>query len=267
MRPTKHDWDAAAYDRLSRPQFGWGLALLERAAPRGDETALDAGSGTGRLTLELLERLPRGRVIALDRSAAMLRVARETLREARGSRLLLVHADLAALPLEAAADLIVSNATFHWVLDPRALYHGLYRALRPGGRLVAQCGGGANLARLRERAFRLMRSGAFGGAIEAWREPWLFLQPDEAANHLGEAGFVAIVVRQVPAPTRFATAGEYRDFIEHVVLAGHLAALPAPAARERFLDALCDAAARDDPPYTLDYVRLNLDARKGGPSG
>jgi trans-aconitate 2-methyltransferase len=267
MGSSPHDWDATAYHRLSRPQFGWGLALLDRAALRGDETVLDAGGGTGRLTIELLERLPRGRVIALDRSAAMLRVARETLRDVHGARLLLVRADLAAIPFESAADLIVSNATFHWVPDAPALYGGLFRALKPGGRLVAQCGGGPNLARLRGRAAALMRTGEFGDGFETWREPWLFLEPEQAALRLRAAGFVEIEAHLEAAPTPFPSAADYRAYLERVALAGHLAALPAPAARDRFLDALCDAAAHDDPPWTLDYVRLNLDARKEGHHG
>ncbi len=139
------DWDAATYHRISEPQVTWGRRVLDRLPLRGDETVLDAGCGTGRLTAELLERLPRGRVLALDNSPAMLAAAREYLAPRFGDRVSFVLADLQELadrPLPEPVDAIFSTAAFHWVLDHPRLFRGLYRALRPGGRLVAQCGGG-----------------------------------------------------------------------------------------------------------------------------
>src|SRR6266704_2621497 len=70
------NWDAGAYDRLSGPQYAWGQRVLDRLGLRGDETVLDAGCGTGRLTALLLVRLPHGKVIAVDKSEAMLAEAR-----------------------------------------------------------------------------------------------------------------------------------------------------------------------------------------------
>ena len=63
---TPRDWDAATYDRVADPQTRWGTAVLDRLTLTGDEVVLDAGCGTGRVTESLAERLPRGRVIALD---------------------------------------------------------------------------------------------------------------------------------------------------------------------------------------------------------
>jgi trans-aconitate 2-methyltransferase len=77
--PDGGDWDAVAYDRLSDPQLGWGTTVLERLALRGDETVLDAGCGSGRVTQKLLERLPGGRVVAFDASSTMLEEARRRL--------------------------------------------------------------------------------------------------------------------------------------------------------------------------------------------
>src|SRR5437588_4192796 len=111
------EWDAGAYHRLSNPQVKWGERVLECLPLRGDETVLDAGCGTGRLTAELLERLPRGRVIAMDRSANMVRAARDYLGSRFGDRVTVVEADLAALDMDQAVDAIFSTSTFHWVKD------------------------------------------------------------------------------------------------------------------------------------------------------
>ena len=88
--PDPRDWDANTYDRVSGPMALWGASVLARMPLRGDETVLDAGCGPGRVTGQLLERLPAGRVIAL--------------------------------------------------------YRNLAAVLRPGGRLVAQCGPGRSRA-------------------------------------------------------------------------------------------------------------------------
>jgi SAM-dependent methyltransferase len=129
--------------------------VLSRLRLRGDEVVLDAGCGTGRLTAELMETLPRGRVVGIDLSKNMLRYAREHLQEGFGAHVSLVACDLLNLPFKRVFDGIVSTAAFHWVLDHDGLFLGLRRVLIAGGWLEAQCGGGPNVARLRTRAKRL----------------------------------------------------------------------------------------------------------------
>ena len=109
---TATDWDARAYHELSEPQLAWGRRVLAGIGLRGDETVLDVGCGTGRLTAELIECLPRGRVVALDVSASMLQVAQAALASRFGRRVRFVRADAASLPLKEAADLVFSTATF-----------------------------------------------------------------------------------------------------------------------------------------------------------
>ena len=139
------EWNSSVYHRLSQPQVSWGKKVLARLRLRGDEIVLDAGCGTGRLTAELLEALPRGRVVAIDLSQNMLNSAREHLLGQSGNRVRLAAADLLHLPFAGVFDGIVSTAAFHWVLDHDQLFSSLRRALRPGGWLEAQCGGGPNL--------------------------------------------------------------------------------------------------------------------------
>ena len=140
------DWNAEVYARVSAPQFEWGQRVLERLPLAGDETVVDAGCGAGRLTELLLKRLPRGRVVALDASRAMLVEARSRLARF-GEQVTFVRADLATHVERPPVDAVFSTATFHWVLDHDALFAGLHATLRSGGRLVAQWGG-ATLAKL-----------------------------------------------------------------------------------------------------------------------
>jgi trans-aconitate 2-methyltransferase len=123
--PARHvssgprDWDAATYDRVADPMTRWGSTVLDRLPLEGDELVLDAGCGSGRVTEQLVERLPRGRVIALDASPAMVDEARRRLARF-GERVGYVVAELGRpfdLPGGGLADAILSTATFHWVPD------------------------------------------------------------------------------------------------------------------------------------------------------
>ncbi len=262
--PSLVEWDAKAYHQLSNPQATWGERVLDRLPLRGDETVIDAGCGTGRLTERLLDRLPRGKVIALDRSPAMIALAREHLARF-GARVSFVTCDLLALPGDLRADAIFSTATLHWVLDHDRLFATLHRALNPGGQLVAQCGGAGNLAQVRARADGWFRSPPLAPHFEGWDGPWEFADPATTADRLRRAGFVDIDTGLQDAPTPFPDPVEYRAFLERVVFATYLDRIPLSSERERVLDGLVDAARRDSPPLTLDYVRLDIRAAKRSP--
>jgi trans-aconitate 2-methyltransferase len=261
MASPLKDWDGAAYQRVSDPQFRWGMRVVERAALAGTETVVDVGCGSGRLTAELLERLPRGRVIAVDASPSMLATARQTLARF-GDRVEFLAGDALELDLEQAADVVFSTATFHWILDHDKLFRVLYRALRPGGRLVAQCGGVANLAILKGRADELARATRFAPFFRAWQNQLNFATPEETAARLKAAGFAEVETALESAPTPFDSEPAYRQFVATVVLRTYLAAITDEARREEFLTEMVAQAAADFPPFTLDYWRLNLRGRR-----
>jgi trans-aconitate 2-methyltransferase len=253
------DWNATRYHELSKPQQTWGLRVLDRVEAAGTECALDIGCGTGRLTAELARMLPQGRVVAVDRSESMLEAAASWLKhEAPDIRLVL--ADAAALPFNRLFDIVFSTATFHWVPDHGALFRSIISALRPGGRLVAQCGGGANIALLHARAERLMRT-RYLPWFDGWRDPWYFADVDSTRRRLVAAGFEQIELSLEEAPTSFPNAREFADFITTVCVRPYLARLPGPE-RQAFVDAMVVEAAGDTPRFTLDYWRLNISGRR-----
>lgn len=256
------EWDASSYHRVSIPQVRWGLKVLERLAPIGDERAIDAGCGTGRLTGELMGRLPRGRLVAIDRSWNMLVTARANLRPDFGSRVLFAQVALPALPFSGWADLVFSTATFHWVADHDTLFRNIFGSLRADGRLFAQCGGGPNLERAHALAERVMQNGMFAPYFRDWGDAWQFASPDATRDRLERAGFVDISVGLEPALTTLADADQYREFVSTVIYHAHMDRLPEGPLRARFLDEVTALAAAEDPPYTLDYWRLNLEGRK-----
>jgi trans-aconitate 2-methyltransferase len=227
------EWDALAYDRLSQPQIAWGKRVLERLELAGNETVVDAGCGSGRLTQLLLDRLPSGRVLAIDRSRAMLTQAESQLRNYR-DRVQFVCADLTTLKLAETVDAVFSTATFHWIRDHDALFGALARTLKPAGKLEAQCGGGPNLARLRARVAKATVSLGLGQYFHKWEEPWLFATPQETDTRLTRAGFTEIWTTLEPAPVTFESKHIRRLHTKHRHLAppdAATAGLPRSAAR------------------------------------
>jgi trans-aconitate methyltransferase len=260
-RMQSREWDSSQYHRLSEPQLSWGKKLFSRLSLRGDEVLLDAGCGTGRLTAELLQALPRGQVVALDLSQNMLRTAHEFLAPQFGQRVRFVAADLQALPFEDAFDGVVSTAAFHWVPDHNRLFRNLHHALRPSGWLHAQCGGGPNLLKLRTRVNSLMASGPYSHFFSGFREPWVFADAETAADILQRVGFVDVETGLEPAFTILDDAKQYSEFLPAIILRMHLQCLPDPELRARFIAELTEQAKSDNPPFSLDYWRLNLSAK------
>ena len=248
------DWNADVYHRVSGPQVAMAAAVLDRLKLRGDETVLDAGCGTGRVTRLLLERLPHGRVIAVDASAEMVARARE---ELAGLPADVRQADLAELVLAAgeSVDAVFSNATFHWVPDHDALFAALAAALRPGGRMSVQCGGAGNVAGVHAAALQAAADSGLGHRFAGWPGPWNFAGPEQTEARLLAAGFTDASCWLQAWPV---TPDEPRAYLETVCLGPHLERL-ADDERERFLDAVM---VRLGERPLLDYVRLNIVARR-----
>lgn len=254
------EWDATAYDKLSDPQFSWGMKLLATLPVRGDETVLDAGCGSGRLTEELLKRLPNGRVVALDLSANMLETAQERLRWA-GKRVLFRRGDLSSFRLPEPVDGIFSNAAFHWVPDHDSMFPSLFRAVKPGGWIIAQFGGERNLAKLKSRTRELCNVEPFAEYMKEFSDGAHYETEAATRRRMEDAGFVEVETNRHPEPVRFPDAASMKMFVSKVNLHRYLAALPDELSGQ-FADKLVEMAAKDDPPYTLDYMRLTIRGRR-----
>jgi trans-aconitate 2-methyltransferase len=248
------EWDAEVYDRVADPQFEWAQEVVGRLELRGDETVLDAGCGSGRVTQLLLDRLPEGRMVGIDGSPSMVAMAREAL----GDRAEIREGDLAALDIEEEFDLVYSNAVFHWITDHENLFRRLFAALRPGGRLVAQCGGHGNVASLITVIAEVGAQPRYAKHFEGMEGGLNFATPEETEERLGAAGFEEIrcwLQRKDTRPT------EPRDFLATVTLGPQLERLP-DELKDPFIDEVTKGMGE---PLVLDYVRLNIEARRPEP--
>ncbi len=200
----------------------------------------------------LLERLPAGRVVALDAAPLML-VEAPPAPGALGARVRFVEGDLLelfapALGADAPVDAVLSTATFHWVLDHDRLFANLAAVMRPGAVLEAQCGAAGNIAGLIEAV-------ASTGSSRSGR--WLYATPEDTRARLETAGFDHVEVWTHPEPTRLDEGQELETYLETVCLRTHVAGMT-PGEKARFLREV--AAAMPEP--VIDYVRLNISARR-----
>jgi trans-aconitate 2-methyltransferase len=256
MNTGPREWDAKTYDAISDPQFNWGVEVLGRLELNGDETVLDAGCGSGRVTEELMKRLPSGQIIAVDGSEAMIAKAREHL----GDRASYMVSDLSELQIDEPVDLVFSTATLHWILDHDRLFGRLRAALRPGGRLIAQCGGEGNVAEharvIATVVARPQFAAHFGGVTGIWN----FATPDETEARLRNAGFTDARCWLEPKPVQ---PEHPLEFTSTVTLGPLLAQLPEEQ-RRPFAEAILEESEK---PLVLDYVRLNIEARVAAETG
>jgi trans-aconitate 2-methyltransferase len=202
------------------------------------------------VTAMLLERLPRGHVVAVDQAPSMVEHARGALPRDRAT---VLQAELTSLALEEPVDVVFSNAVFHWVPDHDRLFDRLHAALRPGGRLVAQCGGEGNVARFHRAAREAAAEEPFARWLAGWEGPWNFAGPEETARRLERAGFASVETWLEPHPV---VPDDPGDYLRTVCLGYHLEQLPEEL-RDDYVAAVLERSEAE-----LDYVRLNIVARR-----
>jgi SAM-dependent methyltransferase len=243
-------WDPGAYARNGRFVSELGAPVLDWLNPQAGERVLDLGCGDGVLTEQLVAA--GCTVVGADASAEFVATARE-----RGIDAVL--ADGQALPFREEFDAVFSNAALHWMKrDPDAVLAGVHRALKPGGRFVAEMGGAGNVAAIRGAVYdALTRRGL--DAVGA--DPWYFPTADDYRARLEAAGFSVARIEKFPRPTPLPgdVAGWLRTFAQ--------AFLETVPQDER--DAVLAEVQESLRPqlgvagvWTADYVRLRFIAYK-----
>jgi trans-aconitate 2-methyltransferase len=259
-----YQWNASDYATHSQGQEAWGRELMDRLNPREDDDILDVGCGDGRITAAIASRVTRGSVVGCDLSQDMIEHARRTYATTH-PRLSFVQRDAGALGFESQFSCVFSNATLHWIRDQRPVVAGIARALRRGGRFVAQFGGYGN-------GQEVIDSFAAVYGRRRWRDAYLhfhdtygFYRPEEYAVWLDAAAMEVSELRLIPKDMvhvdRAAFAGWLRT-------AWHPYTSPVtPALREAFIHEVVTEYVQRHPEDSsgrihVQMVRLQLQAVK-----
>ncbi|KAF0711775.1 Aste57867_5033 [Aphanomyces stellatus] len=174
-----NQWDPAQYNKAAGfVAREWGTSVLALLRPSPGETILDLGCGDGVLTAQIADA--GARVVGVDSSDAMVAHARATF----GLEASVM--DGQALTFDRQFDAVVSNAALHWMFDTAAIVDGVKRALKPGGRFVAECGGFGNIASIVTAVLAVLARHGIDGRSKI---PWRFRTTDEWTAQLTAAGF------------------------------------------------------------------------------
>ena len=259
---TNTYWDAEVYERIGKPMRRWAQAVIEGLELSGDETVLDAGCGSGSVTFDLLEKLPRGKVYAVDASQEMVDSLSKQLTERGESRVTAMRASLTDFTLPEEVDRVFSNAVFHWIPDDDALFGCLFRATKPGGRLRAQCGGYGNNAHVLEAVEAVRQDERFARHLGDFRDSKKYRTPEEATAALERAGWTEVRARLFDQPVPFEDQEEAALYVRTILLRDHVARMPEEDGVAYSRAVVGETVRRWGSPYVADYVRLDLWATK-----
>jgi trans-aconitate 2-methyltransferase len=255
---TNTYWNAEVYDRIGTPMRGWAQQVIDDLQLSGDETVLDAGCGSGSVTFDLLTKLPRGKIYAVDASSEMVESLSRQIAERGVTNVVPMVASLTDFTLPEQVDCVFSNAVFHWIPDDDALFGCLYRAVKPGGRLRAQCGGYGNNAHVLEAVAAVRQEPRFAQHLGGFSDSKKYRKPEDAKGSLERAGWRDVRASLFEAPIPFDREEDAALYVQTILLRDHVARLPEGLRDGYGLAVVRETIARRGAPYVADYVRLDL---------
>lgn len=247
---AKQTWDPARYARNARFVADLGMPVVELLNPQPGERILDLGCGDGALTEKLVAL--GCHVVGVDSSAEQIEAAR-----ARGLEVYVM--DGQQLTFTNEFDAVFSNAVLHWMKRADDVIAGVWRALKPGGRFVAECGGAGNIRQIETALHAVLgRRGIEAAAVN----PWYYPTPEEYTQRLAAGGFRVTYIALIPRPTLL--PGDIGDWLE--TFAESFLSAVQPQERTAVIDEireilhpyLCNVHGQ----WTADYVRLRFAAVK-----
>ncbi len=252
---------------------------------------MDAGCGTGLLTRELVKKVPRGKVYAVDIDSNMIEQARTNLQFFDNVEI--VQASFTDVKLPRKVDVIFSNSAFHWVQDHGTVFQSFWEILKPNkipkvddsnypsqtdssGQLLIQCGAYGNLQDIITVLERIAHSHQFNAYFTDWKQPWHFAKPDETDKLLEEAGYINRNVHSTKGSVVFPNRNVYAKFIKTVIMKSYLEHLSVSNNNKNnddnetlralffdmFLNEIKKYSNRLDEQWRLDFIRLNIVAHK-----
>jgi trans-aconitate 2-methyltransferase len=265
-------WDAETYEKIGTPMRGWAQQVIEDLGLKGGETVLDAGCGSGSVTLDLWEKLPHGKIYAVDGSPQMIEKLKRTLAERGIENIVAIQADLTRLHLPEVVDIVFSNAVFHWIPDDDGLFGSLARATKSGGKLRAQCGGAANIKRLMSATHEVEAREPYAKHLRGRVETRKYRTSGQAREALERNGWKDVRAETFESPVTFGDTASAVLYLRTIILQQQAAALdlatkaasepgqPRPQSlSDRFLrDVIAEVEKRHGSPFVADYVRLDL---------
>jgi SAM-dependent methyltransferase len=247
---AEQTWDPERYARNARFVSDLATAVVELLAPKAGERILDLGCGDGVLTAKLAAM--GCEVVGVDGSAAQIKAARKLgldAREMNGEKLAFCE----------EFDAVFSNAALHWMRNPEVVIRGVWQALRPRGRFVAEFGGRGCVAKIRKALVEALNRRGLDGEAAV---PWYFPSVEEYSALLLKVRFTIDSIALVPRPTPL--PGDITGWLETFgqSFTARLPLRERPAYIAEVREALRPELVDAEGVWIADYVRLRFAATK-----
>lgn len=195
---NKYSWNSRDYKQNSHAQQKWARELLGKINLSGSEDVLDLGCGDGKVTAELANMVIDGSVVGIDYSLPMIELAKQHYSSSEYPHLSFIEMDASQLSFEERFDVVFSNAVLHWVKDHKPVVDGMYRSLKPGGKILLQMGGQGNAEQIISVIRGLQSQEEWQPYFEEFEFPYGFLGKEEYTSLLNDAGFTINRVELIP---------------------------------------------------------------------
>jgi trans-aconitate methyltransferase len=264
-KPKCYAWDAKDYAKNSANQYVWAQELIPKLKLKGDEALLDVGCGDGKITAEIAKALPKGRVVGVDSSPEMVKLAQSTFPKGANPNLSFELMDARKLNFQGEFDVVFSNAALHWIVDQTAVLQGVQRSLKANGRLLFQMAGRGNAKDVIDVLDELRLEMPWKEFFEGFAFPYAFLGTEEYRLLLREAGLMPLRVELFPKDMKFAGAEGLAGWVRTTWLP-FTERIPV-GLRDRFVLEIVNRYLKRfpaDPSGTihLDMKRLEVEANK-----
>lgn len=262
---SKYEWNADDYSQHSNGQRKWALELVDKLELAGTENILDLGCGDGKVTAGIAAAATGGSVVGVDNSSSMIELASERFSADKFTNLSFEVMDAVDLSFEERFDIVFSNATLHWVKDHGPVIEGLFRSLKPGGRILLQMGGEGNAAEMLSTMDEILTSAEWKGYFSDFEFPYGFYGIADYKKMLERAGFSVNRVELIPKDMVHAGKSGLGGWIRTTWLP-YTERIP-ETKRERFVNAVSIAYLHRIPLDSsgrahVAMVRIEVDAIK-----
>ncbi len=240
-----YQWDASDYANHSTAQQKWARELMGRLNLKGNESLLDIGCGDGKVTAEIASYLKAGNVVGIDNAEEMILLAGKKFPSATYPNLRFEKQDAGALSFDREFDVVFSNAALHWVLDHRPVLKGIYRALKPDGRVIVQMGGKGNAAQVIAVVDEIIKKDEWKSHFENFSFPYGFYSPEAYRPWLQEAGFNIVHLSLKPKAMVHENMEAFKGWFRTTWLP-YLHRIP-ERSREKFIDVVTKTHLENKP--------------------
>lgn len=261
---TMYHWNAHDYAQHSRVQMGWAQELLNKLHLQGNEAVLDLGCGDGKITALIAAKVPKGKVVGIDNSDAMIQLARSKYPNSLNTNLFFELQDFRDLSFNEQFDVVFSNAALHWVKDHRRVLERIQKVLRVNGRILLQMGGTGNAAGMVAAVDEVRSRNRWSPFFHGFEFPYGFYGPEEYRTWLHEAGFIDLRVELIPKVSTYNSREEFEGWFRTTWLP-YIERVPLEQ-RQFFIDEVLDAYMQRHPEsdhgIQISMVRLEVEALK-----